>query len=1355
MARYKLIGNELVIVNNTNRNEIMPNTYKIAKNRENLSSQINQKKAADLKYFEMQKIKNSSYYKNEYNNQLSKRKSIQNDIQKSTYEKGVQTTVTPFSTQRNILPTQDQTDIVRNGKFEMAAGQDKLAQNKNIENKYQEIKKSSEYKNQMKQLEDQSNKVGYAKYNYDKQRVAEENINGYDKSIGRLNAGFKSIFDYSGGLIKNENGDLEYLPTFNQMKHQKVMESYDTGLGRFAGTTLYEGGKIAGATLINAALPKVGSTMYFGKMFVDSTNQAVSDGYDSGSATIYGLVNVGLEYGVGKALGSATKGLTGGRTNEYKQLLEKTFTNITKKPKLANILANAGSEATEEFIQEYLDNFNKLITLEKSTNAKDYVSVLFDSDVLSDALYSAAVGSVTGGVIGTITGKDTNVDNKDINLYKVYKEELEETKKNTTNKDTIDKIDKVISNIDSTINNDLGVNTKIAPIISQINEYETLKGQNRLTSEQEIELNRLKNQLNAIQNQNYDTSTSIKEEVNLPTVQDIVNQEKETKNSINLPVYNEQSNIVNSDKSILPKENDFNSSNINMPTSNLKIDMTKIKPEILEDIKGFILGDPSIEGYKGSYIKTMLNEVGIRVPAAMNYVSEVRSDMSFTTTKNLTRQQYASIGNALQKLRSVDVTSVNNANQVSIINNVVPINSSLINKTKVNDTLNYSNKTSLSFAEQLDLWAQGKWNNRSQLVLFRHTPQLYLDLGLSDKPITVSSSKLERIINNTGKQKGTYHNLGIETVKQLPSAIANPLNILESSTVKDSIVVVTELSDNDGKIIVVSMALDGKGHIEITDINNKNEIKRLDANVMTSAYGRNNYEMWMEQNKERIIYDIDDGIIKKRINGEWLQLPKGINSSIANVSTGSTNVGTLPVTETSAFSSSNIPQSNNNVNSDTSSTTKYSMPIGRNNSQELENDSFSYKQKQLDIIKNNNPVNDDYHTWIRNIEDIKTLEETINDSDWSDYDEYNPDLTRQDIENAIENGKITVYSSYPIKQGIFVSPSKIEAESYSSNGKVYSKEVNINDVAWIDPTQGQYAKVSSDILPVLDVTSINNTNKAILPIDISQIKQVKGNIPINQELLNKYPNVKEIFKNEKNNYDGNVKINNEIVELSNFDINKINIGDLKKLANDIFIKYNQKDTFENAGNKIVVNKSGINESIEKIYNNRTQRSLIKEHLQVFSDLGDIIENATLVNQTRETKNRKNINYWNYYFDGLEINGELYYLEFDVRSMENGENQYRVQRLEKKMKKTGDYDGDISNRTNILPPYSQPAFSTDNIPQSNEKVKSDILPTINNMQNSEKNSQKINLLLKNLLLIKKQTIYLKIQLKRVPMTSQNN
>ena len=640
---------------------------------------------------------NSSYYKQEYNDQLSKRNNIQKDIQKSTYEKGVQTTVTPFSTQRNILPIQEQTEITKNKRFEVTAGQDKLGQNKSIENKYQEIKKSNEYKNQMKQLEEQSNEVGYAKYNYDKQRIAEDDIGWYDKSIGRLTGGIGSLFDYNGGLIKNENGDLEYLPTFNQMKHQKVKESYKTGIGRFVGDVLYESGKIAGSTLINQALPGVGSTMYFGKMFVDSTNQAVSDGYDTSSATMYGLVNVGLEYGVGKMLGSATKGLTGGKNGDYEELLKKTFTNITKKPKIANILANAGSEATEEFVQEYLDNISKLLILDKNTNIKDYASVFLDGDVLSDALYSAAIGGVTGGIIGTATGKDTNVENKDVNLYKTFKEELEETKKNTTNKETINKIDTIISNINSNINNNSNVNTNVDTITSQISEYETLKEQNKLTNEQEIELNELKNQLSAIQNQNTGTSTSIKEEANLPTVQDIVNQEKSSQSGINLPVYNQKSNINNFDKAILPTVNDFNSSNINIPTSDIKVDMAKINPEILNDIKGFKLGDPSIESYKGSYIKTMLNEVGIKVPTAMNYVSEVRPDMSFTTTKDLTRQQYASIGNALQKLRSVDVTSVNNANYSIPIGNYQYVKSSNANINELRRTASmYLNNTARS-----------------------------------------------------------------------------------------------------------------------------------------------------------------------------------------------------------------------------------------------------------------------------------------------------------------------------------------------------------------------------------------------------------------------------------------------------------------------------------------------------------------------------------------------------------------------------------------------------------------------------------------------------------------------------------
>ena len=72
----------------------------------------------------------------------------------------------------------------------------------------------------------------------------------------------------------------------------------------------------------------------------------------------------------------------------------------------------------------------------------------------------------------------------------------------------------------------------------------------------------------------------------------------------------------------------------------------------------------------------------------------------------------------------------------------------------------------------------------------------------------------------------------------------------------------------------------------------------MEANALTSAYGRNNYDSWMENHKKQgnIVYDIDRGYITKKRNGiQGLQLP---NESISNVD--------------------NIPQNNKTVKLDTS-----------------------------------------------------------------------------------------------------------------------------------------------------------------------------------------------------------------------------------------------------------------------------------------------------------------------------------------------------------------------------------------------------------------------------------------------------
>ncbi len=119
------------------------------------------------------------------------------------------------------------------------------------------------------------------------------------------------------------------------------------------------------------------------------------------------------------------------------------------------------------------------------------------------------------------------------------------------------------------------------------------------------------------------------------------------------------------------------------------------------------------------------------------------------------------------------------------------------------------------------------------------------------------------------------------------------------------------------------------------------------------------------------------------------------------------------------------------------------------------------KSTQLAIINATNPAPNDRLTWIRSEEDIRSLPDiymqALKDNDGNETSDLAPDFTLGDLKHAIQTGYITVYSSYPIKNGIFVTPSRVEASSYAGGGKVHSKRIPVGDVAWIDELQGQYA----------------------------------------------------------------------------------------------------------------------------------------------------------------------------------------------------------------------------------------------------------------------------------------------------------
>ena len=115
----------------------------------------------------------------------------------------------------------------------------------------------------------------------------------------------------------------------------------------------------------------------------------------------------------------------------------------------------------------------------------------------------------------------------------------------------------------------------------------------------------------------------------------------------------------------------------------------------------------------------------------------------------------------------------------------------------------------------------------------------------------------------------------------------------------------------------------------------------------------------------------------------------------------------------------------------------------------------NWHKKQSNLIQETNPMVDNYHTGIRSSKDIKTPDEVFNIENFIEY----PDFKYSDAVKARKNGFIKVYSSKPISEGGFVTPSKMNAKDYAGSGEIHEAIVPIKDIAWIDSTEGQYAPI--------------------------------------------------------------------------------------------------------------------------------------------------------------------------------------------------------------------------------------------------------------------------------------------------------
>ena len=131
------------------------------------------------------------------------------------------------------------------------------------------------------------------------------------------------------------------------------------------------------------------------------------------------------------------------------------------------------------------------------------------------------------------------------------------------------------------------------------------------------------------------------------------------------------------------------------------------------------------------------------------------------------------------------------------------------------------------FAEQVDDWIAGKIPKYDTLVIGA-TPTAFRKVGFNSLPMPINQSHVDYAINGT---KNSEHHIGEALLKQLPSALEQPVAIIASETQKGTSVIALLPFTKDGKTVVAPVYIDGFGI--------QNTVK-IDSNAVTSLYGRKN-----------------------------------------------------------------------------------------------------------------------------------------------------------------------------------------------------------------------------------------------------------------------------------------------------------------------------------------------------------------------------------------------------------------------------------------------------------------------------------------------------------------------------------
>lgn len=151
------------------------------------------------------------------------------------------------------------------------------------------------------------------------------------------------------------------------------------------------------------------------------------------------------------------------------------------------------------------------------------------------------------------------------------------------------------------------------------------------------------------------------------------------------------------------------------------------------------------------------------------------------------------------------------------------------------------------FDKQVDDVLSGADKTSSHLEVLKVTPPLLRMVGVPNLPILMTARHVKTITQESGSDSANYHGLGVELIKKLPELISDPVMIMDSispdAKAKNSIVIVTQMLDKENRPVIGAIRLAGRGN----DLNGF----EISANIMTSAYGKDNFQSFIERNIEQ------------------------------------------------------------------------------------------------------------------------------------------------------------------------------------------------------------------------------------------------------------------------------------------------------------------------------------------------------------------------------------------------------------------------------------------------------------------------------------------------------------------------